>query len=52
MVNNHPDSWLFLWFIHGIAKGDVVIVGGNLVGVLLNLVLLVLKMIGVYPAVE
>ena len=35
---------LFLWFIYGIAKGDIVIVGGNLVGVLLNLVLLVLKM--------
>ena len=35
---------VFLWFIYGIAKGDVVIAGGNLVGVLLNLVLLVLKM--------
>jgi MtN3 and saliva related transmembrane protein len=35
---------LFLWFVYGMAKGDVVIVGGNLVGVLLNLVLLVLKM--------
>jgi len=35
---------LFLWFIYGIVKGDIIIVGGNLVGVLLNLVLLVLKM--------
>jgi MtN3 and saliva related transmembrane protein len=30
---------LSLWFIYGIAKDDIV-VGGNLVGVLLNLVLL------------
>jgi len=29
---------LFLWFIYGIVKGGVVIAGGNLVGVLLNLV--------------
>ncbi len=35
---------LFLWVIYGIGKNDIVIVGGNSVGVLLNLVLLVLKM--------
>ena len=34
---------LSLWVIYGIARGDVVIVGGNIVGVSLNLVLLFLK---------
>jgi MtN3 and saliva related transmembrane protein len=34
---------LSLWVIYGIGKNDVVIVGGNMVGVSLNLVLLFLK---------
>jgi len=34
---------LSLWVIYGIARGDVVIVGGNIEGVSLNLVLLFLK---------
>jgi MtN3 and saliva related transmembrane protein len=34
---------LSLWIIYGIARSDVVIVGGNIVGVSLNLVLLFLK---------
>ena len=34
---------LFLWVVYGIAKSDVVIIGGNTVGVILNVVLLVLK---------
>jgi MtN3 and saliva related transmembrane protein len=34
---------LSLWVIYGIARSDVVIVGGNIVGVSLNLVLLFLK---------
>jgi MtN3 and saliva related transmembrane protein len=35
---------LSLWVLYGIAKSDIVIAGGNSVGVLLNLVLLVLKL--------
>jgi MtN3 and saliva related transmembrane protein len=34
---------LSLWVIYGIAKGDIVIIGGNSVGVTLNVILLVLK---------
>ena len=34
---------LSLWVIYGIGKNDVVIVGGNILGVSLNLVLLLLK---------
>ena len=34
---------LSLWVIYGIGRRDVVIVGGNIVGVSLNLVLLFLK---------
>ena len=34
---------LSLWVIYGIAKSDIVIIGGNTVGVILNVVLLVLK---------
>ena len=35
---------LSLWVIYGVVKIDTVIAGGNSVGVLLNLVLLVLKL--------
>jgi MtN3 and saliva related transmembrane protein len=34
---------LSLWVIYGIGRSDVVIIGGNMVGVSLNLVLLFLK---------
>jgi MtN3 and saliva related transmembrane protein len=34
---------LSLWVIYGIARNDIVIIGGNMVGVSLNLVLLFLK---------
>ena len=34
---------LSLWVVYGIAKSDVVIVGGNSVGVSLNAILLLLK---------
>ena len=34
---------LSLWVIYGIAKDDIVIAGGNSVGVSLNLILLLLK---------
>ena len=34
---------LSLWVIYGIGKSDVVIVGGNIVGVSLNVLLLFLK---------
>ena len=34
---------LSLWVIYGIGRNDVVIVGGNILGVSLNLVLLLLK---------
>jgi MtN3 and saliva related transmembrane protein len=34
---------LTLWVIYGIGRNDVVIIGGNMVGVSLNLVLLFLK---------
>jgi MtN3 and saliva related transmembrane protein len=34
---------LSLWVIYGIAKDDIVIIGGNSVGVTLNVILLVLK---------
>jgi MtN3 and saliva related transmembrane protein len=34
---------LSLWVIYGINKSDIVIVGGNTVGVSLNLILLLLK---------
>ena len=34
---------LSLWIVYGIAKGDIVITGGNSVGVSLNLILLLLK---------
>lgn len=34
---------LSLWVIYGIGRNDVVIVGGNILGVSLNLVLLFLK---------
>lgn len=35
---------LSLWVLYGIVKSDIVIAGGNSVGVSLNLVLLVLKL--------
>ena len=35
---------LSLWVVYGIVKVDIVISGGNSVGVLLNLVLLLLKL--------
>ncbi|MGB6673667.1 MAG: SemiSWEET family transporter [Candidatus Nitrosopolaris sp.] len=35
---------LSLWVIYGIAKSDIVIAGGNSVGVILNLILLLLKL--------
>ena len=34
---------LSLWVIYGVAKSDIVIIGGNSVGVLLNAMLLLLK---------
>ena len=34
---------LSLWVVYGIAKNDIVIVGGNSVGVSLNAILLLLK---------
>jgi len=34
---------LSLWVIYGVAKSDMVIIGGNSVGVLLNAMLLLLK---------
>jgi MtN3 and saliva related transmembrane protein len=34
---------LSLWVIYGIAKSDIVIAGGNSVGVTLNVILLLLK---------
>ena len=34
---------LSLWVVYGVAKGDIVIIGGNSVGVLLNAILLLLK---------
>jgi MtN3 and saliva related transmembrane protein len=34
---------LSLWVVYGIAKSDIVIVGGNSVGVSLNTILLLLK---------
>jgi MtN3 and saliva related transmembrane protein len=34
---------LSLWVLYGVAKNDIVIIGGNSVGVLLNTMLLVLK---------
>ena len=34
---------LSLWVIYGVAKNDIVIIGGNSVGVSLNAILLVLK---------
>ena len=34
---------LSLWVVYGVAKSDIVIIGGNSVGVLLNTMLLVLK---------
>ncbi len=34
---------LSLWILYGIAKSDLVIAGGNSVGVSLNVILLVLK---------
>ena len=34
---------LSLWVIYGLGRNDVVIVGGNILGVSLNLVLLLLK---------
>jgi MtN3 and saliva related transmembrane protein len=34
---------LSLWVIYGIGRSDIVIIGGNMVGVSLNLVLLFLK---------
>ena len=34
---------LTLWVIYGIGKSDIVITGGNLIGVTLNIVLLFLK---------
>jgi MtN3 and saliva related transmembrane protein len=34
---------LSLWVLYGVAKSDIVIIGGNSVGVLLNTMLLVLK---------
>ena len=35
---------LSLWVTYGIAKNDVVIAGGNSIGMLLNVILLILKM--------
>jgi MtN3 and saliva related transmembrane protein len=35
---------LSLWVTYGIAKGDIVIAGGNSIGVSLNVILLLLKM--------
>jgi MtN3 and saliva related transmembrane protein len=35
---------LSLWVTYGIAKGDIVIAGGNSIGVALNVILLLLKM--------
>ena len=35
---------LSLWVTYGIAKGDIVITGGNSIGVSLNVILLLLKM--------
>jgi MtN3 and saliva related transmembrane protein len=34
---------LSLWVVYGVAKSDIVIIGGNSVGVLLNAILLLLK---------
>ena len=34
---------LSLWVVYGVAKSDIVIIGGNSVGVLLNAMLLLLK---------
>ena len=34
---------LSLWVFYGVAKSDIVIIGGNSVGVLLNAILLLLK---------
>jgi len=34
---------LSLWVVYGVARSDVVIIGGNMVGVSLNFVLLFLK---------
>ena len=34
---------LSLWVVYGVAKSDIVIIGGNSVGVLLNVMLLLLK---------
>jgi MtN3 and saliva related transmembrane protein len=34
---------LSLWVLYGVAKSDIVIIGGNSVGVLLNVILLLLK---------
>jgi MtN3 and saliva related transmembrane protein len=34
---------LSLWVVYGVAKSDIVIIGGNSVGVLLNVILLLLK---------
>ena len=35
---------LSLWVVYGVAKSDMVIIGGNSVGVLLNAMLLLLKL--------
>jgi MtN3 and saliva related transmembrane protein len=35
---------LSLWIVYGIAKSDLVIAGGNSIGVSLNVILLILKM--------
>jgi len=34
---------LSLWIVYGIFKNDVVIIGGNLPGIILNIILLILK---------
>jgi MtN3 and saliva related transmembrane protein len=34
---------LSLWVVYGVAKSDIVIIGGNSVGVLLNAMLLLIK---------
>jgi MtN3 and saliva related transmembrane protein len=34
---------LSLWIVYGISKNDIIIIGGNLPGVILNLILLALK---------
>ena len=34
---------LSLWVVYGVAKSDIVIIGGNAVGVSLNAILLLLK---------